>query len=125
MSKILVIDDEEINREMYAALLKNFGHEVITADDGQMGIELLELNPDVEVVITDYNMIAGYDGLSVLRDAKRMRPDVRVLIGSGNMTEELAAKAQEEGAESAFFKPHFMAALRRAEVLPSTQAQAA
>jgi CheY-like chemotaxis protein len=56
MARILVIDDEKSVRAVLAILLKELGHDVELAEDGQKGIELLKRLGDFDLVITDINM---------------------------------------------------------------------
>jgi len=56
MALILVIDDQSSIRSILAMVLKDLGHEVKLAEDGQKGIELLEGQGDFSLVITDINM---------------------------------------------------------------------
>ena len=56
MALILVIDDQISIRTILAMVLKDLGHEVKLAEDGQKGIELLEGSADFGLVITDINM---------------------------------------------------------------------
>ena len=77
---ILVADD---NDELRAALvdhLRRRGHEVIEAADGERARELLRSRrQELEVLITDFEM-PGLDGLSLIREARRLRPGVRSLL---------------------------------------------
>jgi len=66
MALILVIDDQSSIRTILAMVLKNLGHEVKLAEDGQKGIELLEGPGDFGLVITDINM-PNKDGNEVAR----------------------------------------------------------
>jgi two-component system aerobic respiration control sensor histidine kinase ArcB len=56
MALILVIDDLKSIRNLLATVLKDLGHEVKLAEDGQKGIELLEGLRAFDLVITDINM---------------------------------------------------------------------
>ena len=66
MALILVIDDQSSIRTILAMVLKDLGHEVKLAEDGQKGIELLEGPGDFRLVITDINM-PNKDGNEVAR----------------------------------------------------------
>ena len=56
MALILVIDDQSSIRTILAMVLKDLGHEVKLAEDGQRGIELLNGPNEFDLVITDINM---------------------------------------------------------------------
>jgi PAS domain S-box-containing protein len=84
--KLLVIDDEPSVRETLALLLRKDGHLVLTAADGEEGLEMFQLaqlqgNP-FNVVITDLGM-PRMDGLTVARKIKAISPDTPVILLSG------------------------------------------
>src|SRR6478672_3119198 len=65
MSKILIIEDDDVSRELTRMALEGRGHEVTTADNGVTGYDTaLFLNPDL--IITDIRM-PGADGVHVVR----------------------------------------------------------
>ena len=66
MAHILVIDDLKSIRTIIAMVLKELGHEVKLAEDGQKGIELLNGPSEFDLVITDINM-PNKDGNEVAR----------------------------------------------------------
>lgn len=79
--KILYIDDEEINLELFEF---NFSskYDVITGCCGKKGLECLEKHPDVDVVISDMKM-PGMDGLEFIRQAKARFKDIKYFILTG------------------------------------------
>ncbi|MFA0784998.1 GAF domain-containing protein [Fervidibacter sacchari] len=84
--KLLVIDDEPSVRETLALLLRKDGHLVLTAADGEEGLEMFQLaqlqgNP-FNAVITDLGM-PRMDGLTVARKIKAISPDTPVILLSG------------------------------------------
>lgn len=70
MALILVIDDQKSIRTVIALVLKDFGHEVELAEDGQQGIELLKGLRDFDMVITDIKM-PNKDGNEVARHIRK------------------------------------------------------
>jgi len=84
--KLLVIDDEPSVRETLALLLRKDGHLVLTAADGEEGLEMFHLaqiqGSPFNVVITDLGM-PGMDGLTVARKIKAISPDTPVILLSG------------------------------------------
>lgn len=79
--QLLVVDDDESVREVFAALLRNAGYEVRTAENGFDGLlKLKQLVPDV--IISDLNMpeMSGFEFLSVVR---RRFPKISVIASSG------------------------------------------
>jgi CheY-like chemotaxis protein len=76
------IDDYEPALSLYKLWCESSGFRVLTATTGQAGIELVSKNK-VAGVITDYEM-PGMNGVAVANSIKRMRPDLPVIMFSGN-----------------------------------------
>src|SRR5436190_2310920 len=68
VAKILIADDHRANREALAALLETFGHEVLTANDGNRALELARSHAPV-LVISDV-LMPGMDGYELTRRLK-------------------------------------------------------
>jgi CheY-like chemotaxis protein len=80
MKKILIVDDEEVIRMLYAEELEEEGYEVVTAGSGHGLIEMIkEKKPDL--VILDIKM-AEHDGLDLLQDIRREFYDIPVILCS-------------------------------------------
>ncbi|MEH6996107.1 response regulator, partial [Neobacillus drentensis] len=63
MKKVLIIEDEEILRETVAYYFSHEGYEVLTAEDGQIGLDLFAAH-EIDLVILDI-MLPAVDGWSV------------------------------------------------------------
>lgn len=84
---ILLVDDDESVRASLLALLRARGARVLAAADGQEAIDLFqERSGEVDVVVLDHNMPA-ITGTSVLRELRAIRPDIKVVISSGDFVE--------------------------------------
>ena len=64
--KVLIVDDDVRNIFALASALESHGMEVVYAEDGQGGIEMLSAHPDVSVVLMDV-MMPGMDGYETIR----------------------------------------------------------
>jgi diguanylate cyclase (GGDEF)-like protein/PAS domain S-box-containing protein len=101
--KILVVDDEEIIRNILALYLKDMGYEPVTAMNGDEAIRIFDDNtPDL--VLLDLNM-PGKSGFDVLQEIRSRNGDVPVIIISGVGLIEEAMKAIEMGAWDFITKP--------------------
>lgn len=78
---MLVVDDEESVRQALAKILHSFGFHVITADDGQDGINKFEAN-EIDVVVTDLGL-PGLSGWDVAEAVKTKSPGTPVVLLSG------------------------------------------
>ncbi len=103
-AKILIVDDESPIREVLSASLKDEGHFVQTAPDGEKGIKAMrEYQP--EIVFLDIWMPGSLDGIEVLTTARKQFPNVEFVMISGHGTIETAVKATKLGAWDFIEKP--------------------
>jgi DNA-binding response OmpR family regulator len=120
--RILLVDDEPLVREELGALLQDEGYEIITAADGDEGVDLFrKSSPDF--VITDVRM-PRRDGLSLAMTIRRENPTVPITIITGHGTETLAIDAIRAGVTDFIKKPvrpeELSAALHRMEAARDT-----
>lgn len=105
-NKILLIDDDNHFREMFAELLKRNNYEVIESHDGRFATELYaEHNPDL--VITDIIM-PEKEGIETILDLKRKYDNLKIIaISGGGRTNALdnLRSARLLGADHTFEKP--------------------
>lgn len=105
---VLVIDDEHIIRDVAAELLSVLGFNVITASDGNDGVEVFRKNSGIiKFVILDMIM-PGMTGLETFMEIKKIREDVKVLLSSGFRNDERIQTALELGVEGFLQKPYSM-----------------
>ncbi|MFA6030508.1 MAG: response regulator [Elusimicrobiota bacterium] len=90
--RILVVDDSPVLRLMLQEMLESFGHEVVAqADTGAAGIQSYrETKPDL--VTLDISL-PDQDGLSVLKELRKLDPQVRAIIITGNDQRKLQEQA--------------------------------
>lgn len=102
-ARILIVDDESVEREGLAALLETFGYSVASADGVKSALRELERSSPA-VVVTDLAMPEG-GGLEVLRRVRADSPDIPVIILSGRGSIGAAVDAIREGAYDFIEKP--------------------
>ena len=100
---ILVIDDEEIMREILEALLQREGYTVRLAASGAEGLEVARSVP-VDAAIVDI-MMPGLDGIATLDELKRIDEDLEVIIITAFGSIESAISAMKGGAFDYVTKP--------------------
>lgn len=101
--RILVIDDEERNREFLKEFLQVEGFDLETANDGREALEILE-NMDFDLVLTDLKMPRA-DGLAVLEGLQRINPQTVAIVFTGYGSIDTAVKAMKLGAYDYITKP--------------------
>jgi len=84
MARILVIDDELSILEVLRKILQFEGYDVVTAANGEDGLELFRQTP-CDLVITDMVM-PEKDGLQTILDLRKEKPDLPVIAMSGGGT---------------------------------------
>ncbi len=90
---ILVVDDEQIVREITKVTLEDNGYRVLTANDGVEAVALYARQGEsIDLVLTDVVM-PRLDGVSAIRAIQLLNPDVKVIASSGLNTEEKRAGA--------------------------------
>jgi signal transduction histidine kinase len=108
--KILVVDDEEWMRDACEQILQPEGLEVMTAADGQTGLEMARRHaPDL--VLADLKM-PGMDGIAYLQSVKALDPEIAAIVITGYATLETAVEAMKAGAYDFLAKPFKPADLR-------------
>jgi two-component system, NtrC family, response regulator len=100
---ILVIDDEEIMREILEALLTREGHTVRLASDAAEGLELARTG-SFDAAIVDI-MMPGMDGMTALDELKKIDDDLPVLMITAFASVESAITAMKRGAFHYITKP--------------------
>jgi anti-anti-sigma factor len=103
MSKILVIDDERATLSMFRLFLGAYGYEVLTAENGAAGLELVRKERP-PIVITDIKM-PGMDGIEVLQRIKEIDPETEVIVITGHGDMDLAIEALDLNATDFINKP--------------------
>src|SRR3984885_6920719 len=100
---VLVIDDEEIMREILETLLTREGYEVRLAASGADGLEMARAVPFAAAIVDI--MMPGLDGIATLDELKRIDEDLAVLIITAYASVESAISAMKAGAFDYLSKP--------------------
>ncbi len=101
--RVLVVDDEANIRDLLAKTLALAEYDVDLAPDGRTALERLRLIP-YDLLITDLKM-PGIDGLAVIREARRLKADIPVIIITGFSSESSAIEAVNLGVSGYLTKP--------------------
>jgi len=103
--KIIVIDDEAIMRDGSSRILAKENMEVVTAENGEAGLEKVKEAPDnFDVMLLDL-MMPGMSGMEVLEQVREIAPSLLVIVVTGYATVDTAVEAMKKGAYDFIPKP--------------------
>jgi signal transduction histidine kinase/CheY-like chemotaxis protein len=103
---VLVIDDEEPVREIAQAFLTRSGFRVVAASGGREGLEILRARGrEIEAVLLDLSM-PEQGGEETLREIRRMRPDLPVIVATGYDEAATRARLAAEAGTPCIRKPY-------------------
>jgi two-component system cell cycle sensor histidine kinase/response regulator CckA len=108
---ILLIDDEPAVRLVTGRMLSELGHDVVTADSGRRGLELLQQRPDaIDLVVLDLTM-PELSGEQTLDQLRLVRSTIPVVITSGFQADDASSLLQLPNVVGFLDKPHTMTSL--------------
>lgn len=103
--KILVVDDSSINRDMLTDFIELLGHTVVTAENGQLGLDTMKTqHPDVMLLDIDMPVMTGIEVLEVVSEDANLRR-IPIIVISGRDDIEHIAKCIALGATDFLSKP--------------------
>lgn len=101
--RVLLVEDDDDNRELMAEVLAASGCQVLSAASGKEGLKKLSEH-SVDVVVTDVGM-PGMGGLEMARAAKAIAPTVPVVVVTGWAERDDIAKARGREVDAVLIKP--------------------
>jgi CheY-like chemotaxis protein len=122
--RVLIVDDSGINRELFQAYLEPMGYRTRTAGSGTEALEILD-RETVDLLVTDLGM-PGMSGKQLAERAKRIRPDLPVILVSGWAHQEEEKTMKDSGIDALLSKPCTAEQFQRAvaSALASARAEA-
>jgi len=103
MATRLVVDDDKNIRSHLCTFLRGAGHRVLDAPDAPKALRLADTEA-IDVVLSDVRMV-GMDGMALLRELRRRRPEAIVVLMTAYATIAGAIEAMREGAFHYLVKP--------------------
>uniref|UniRef100_A0A0E0K7A6 Response regulatory domain-containing protein n=1 Tax=Oryza punctata TaxID=4537 RepID=A0A0E0K7A6_ORYPU len=103
---VLAVDDSIVDRTVISRLLRSSKYRVTTVDSGKRALEVLSLDRNVHMIITDYCMpeMTGFDLLKRVKESAELKEIPVVLMSSENSPTRIR-RCLEEGAEDFLIKP--------------------
>lgn len=107
LTKALVVDDSLVYRESMSQLLRNQLLTVFSANNGIEALSVIEKNPDIKIVITDYTM-PKMDGLELVTQLRKhyKKDTLAIIIGSGMGGAAIIPQFLKAGANDYLLKPY-------------------
>lgn len=102
--RILIVDDDHVQRQVVADVLTRLGYRVETAASGEQALELLASH-GADIIIADLVMPGGIDGVETFQRAKEICPGLRAIIISGVADAEGTPEVRSMGAGAFLRKP--------------------
>ena len=94
--RVLVVDDEDLVREVLAEGLEERGYAAQRASSARAALAMLDAGAGVDTLLTDYAM-PGMDGLTLIGEARRRRPGLASVLLTGNVSGEVEARLALDG----------------------------
>lgn len=110
-TRILVVDDTRTTRKVLARMLAIQQYAVVEAGSGQEALTILEANPDIQLVVSDYYM-PDMDGFELARRIRRLHPHVRLLGISSSTDRKTSAGFLKAGAHDFVSRPFVLEELQ-------------
>lgn len=105
--RVLVIEDDEVIRQMICMILAEEGYETVQASNGREGLQVLSVSPAFSLVITDM-LMPEKEGIETIREIRKDFPGTRILAISGGgicIPESYLNLARAMGADGTLSKP--------------------
>ncbi len=105
MSKILLVEDNEMNRDMLSRRLERKGHEVLIAVDGQAGVDMASSeNPDIILMDLSLPVLDGWEATRLIK-ADSATQKIPVIALTAHAMKEDEQKARDAGCDDYDTKP--------------------
>ncbi|HSM80053.1 MAG TPA: ATP-binding protein [Nodosilinea sp.] len=110
---ILLVEDDESVRRYAQAQLAELGYRVLEAATGPAALALVRQHPDIDLLFTDVVMPGGMSGHDLARQARQLRPGLRVLYTSGYSENVIVNQGRLDAGVQLLSKPYGRADLSR------------
>jgi DNA-binding response OmpR family regulator len=101
--KVLIVEDDVFSRGAMEKILESHNYETSSCATAEEAVIKLQ-EESFGILITDLQM-AGMDGLELIKEARRIYPEISTILVTGFPSDEIGLKAKEEGVNGFFPKP--------------------
>lgn len=108
--RVMIVDDQEMIREVAHAMLEELGYEVIHAEEGSVAIDMYKSamtgsNP-IDLTIMDLTIPGGMGGKEAVKEILALEPNAKIIVCSGFSTDSVMSRYKEFGFQAAINKPY-------------------
>ncbi len=96
-ARVLIVEDDPAQARLVDALARSIG--LLTVGTASGGAEALGLAAQADIILLDYNLDGGMNGLEVLREVRSRRLPVKVILMTAHGSEQVASEALRAGAD--------------------------
>ncbi|MDP8215291.1 MAG: response regulator [Candidatus Euphemobacter frigidus] len=108
--KVLIMDDEELVRDVTGRMLERIGYEIEFSNDGTEAVEIYkkaqESNRPFDAVILDLTVAGGMGGKEAIKKLKDVDPEVKSIVSSGYSTDPIMSEYKQYGFSGVIVKPY-------------------
>jgi len=108
---VLIVDDEEIIREVSTAMLQELGFDTVAAASGEEALEIFRREGNIGIVLLD-QVMPTMDGVTLFKELRSVRPDIKVLLASGFSQQEVSERFHGLGLNGFIQKPYALENIR-------------
>ncbi|WP_222875838.1 response regulator [Terrihabitans soli] len=94
--RVLLVEDDAAVLALGIEMLTDLGYQVMTASDANSALEILRRGDGVDVIFSDVVMPGGKTGVQLASEARKLRPDIKVLLTSGYTGEALSRHTHDD-----------------------------
>jgi len=110
---VLLVDDEELVREVAGAMFSSLGYEILAAPDGKEGVEIFRReNARITFTVLDLQMPV-MDGKKTFEEIRKIDPAAKIVLSTGSRGDEDVDRLRELGADAVLSKPYSFGQLLR------------
>ena len=105
MSKILIVEDNEMNRDMLSRRLERKGYDVVMAEDGKKGVDMSKIeNPDLILMDLSLPVMDGWEATSTIKGDEETK-SIPIIVLTAHAMAGDREKALDAGADEYDTKP--------------------